>query len=222
MQNANDGVLGLPQTPEPKPTEPFSLRDTGRDYTQPKSHFKNPLAPYTAIDVPLPKLTNSERLATLLKDGKIYLSLSDAVALALENNFDIAIARLNLDIADTDILRAKAGSTLRGVSTGLVTGTLGGAATTIAGGGGPGGTSTATGGSGTGSSGLVLSTNGGGPLPYSFDPYLTGTLQYESASTQQATTFLTGTDFSQPEDAVVQLRLPAGFQDRNAAERELQ
>ena len=41
--------------------------------------------------------------------------------LALENNYDIAIARINLDIADTDILRAKAGSSLRGVSTGLVT-----------------------------------------------------------------------------------------------------
>jgi outer membrane protein len=61
----------------------------------------------------------------LLKDGKIYLSLSDAIALALENNFDIAIARINLDIADTDILRAKAGSTLHGVSTGIVANTLG-------------------------------------------------------------------------------------------------
>ena len=194
-QTSAQGVLASPEAPEPKPTEPFALRDTLRDYTRPKSHFKNPLAPYTAIDVPLPKLTNSERLATLLKDGKIYLSLSDAVALGLENNFDIAIARLNLDIADTDILRAKSGTTLRGVSTGLVTGTLGGAATTIAGGGGPGGTATATGGSGTGASGLVLSTNGGGPLPYNFDPILTGNIQYESANTQQSTTFLTGTDF---------------------------
>ncbi len=60
-----------------------------------------------------------------MRDGKIYLSLSDAVVLALENNFDIAIARINLDIADTDILRAKAGAGLRGVSTGLVSGTLG-------------------------------------------------------------------------------------------------
>ena len=194
-QTPAQGVLAFPQAPEPKATEPFSLRDTGRDYTQPKSHFKNPLAPYTAIDVPLPKLTNSERLATLLKDGKIYLSLSDAVTLGVENNFDIAIARINLDIADTDILRAKSGATLRGVSTGLVTGTLGGAATTIAGGGGPGGTSTSTGGSGTGASGLVLSTNGGGPLPYNFDPILTGNVQYESANTQQSTMFLTGTDF---------------------------
>ena len=88
------------------------------DYTQPKSHFFNPVAPYTAIGYPLPKLTNSQRLGrggwrTLLRDGKIYLSLADAVTLAVENNFDIEIARINLDIADTDILRTKAGATLR-------------------------------------------------------------------------------------------------------------
>ncbi len=197
VQNDTTGQPGLPQAPEPKLTEPLYLRDTGKDYTKPKSHFQylNPLAPYTATDVPLPRLTNTERLKTLVQDGKIHLSLADAVALTLENNYDIAIARINLDIADTDLLRARAGQTLRGVSTGLVTGTVGGAATTIAGGGGPGGTTTATGGSGTGASGLVLSTNGGGPLPYNFDPVLTGGLEYESANTPQTVTFLTGTDF---------------------------
>ena len=50
---------------------------------------------------------NTPRLDGLLRDGKIYLSLSDAVTLALENNYDIAIARYNLDIADTDILRTR-------------------------------------------------------------------------------------------------------------------
>ncbi len=194
-ENAETGRTGLPQTPEPKATEPFGLRDTAKDYTQPKSHFRNPIAPYTAIGYPLPKLTNSQRLGTLLRDGKIYLSLADAVTLAVENNFDIEIARINLDIADTDILRTKAGSTLRGVSTGLVTGTIGGTQTAVTGGGGPGGTTTATGGGGTGASGLVLSTNGGGPQPYNFDPALTGTIQYENATTQQSTTFLTGTNF---------------------------
>ncbi len=187
---------GLPVEPAPKLTEPLYLRDTGIDYNIPKKHFQhfNPLAPYTATNVPLPRLTNTQRLNTLFRDGKIYLGLNDAVALALENNYDIAIARINLDIADTDILRARAGQTLRGVSTGLVTGTLGGTSSTITGGGGPGGTSSGSGGSGTGAQGLVLSTNGGGPLPYIYDPVLTGTVQYEAAQTQQSTTFLTGTN----------------------------
>ena len=211
IENETTGRTGLPQTPEPKTTEPFGLRDTARDYTQPKSHFRNPIAPYTAIGYPLPQLTNSQRLGTLLRDGKIYLSLADAVTLAVENNFDIEIARINLDIADTDILRTKAGATLRGVSTGLVTGTIGGTQTAVTGGGGPGGTTTATGGGGTGSSGLVLSTNGGGPLPYSFDPALTGTIQYESASTQQATTFITGTNFLNQNTATYNFGYQQGF-----------
>nr|WP_245632108.1 TolC family protein [Edaphobacter aggregans] len=188
------GTPGLPQAPAPKPTEPLYLRDTNVDYTKPKSHIWNPLAPYTATNVPETRLGNSPQLAQLLRDGKIYLSLSDAVMLALQNNYDIEIARINLDIADTDILRTKAGGTIRGVSTGLVTNTIGGTTSTITGGGGPGGTTTGAGGGAAGATGIVLSTNGGGPLPINRDPVLTGTLQYESASTQQSTTFLTGTN----------------------------
>ena len=188
------GAAGLPQAPAVKLTEPLYLRNTNIDYTKPKSHLWNPLAPYTVTNVPASRLGNTPRLDQLLRDGKIYLSLSDAVTLALENNYDIEIARINLDIADTDILRTKAGSTLRGVSTGLVANTLGGSTSTITGGGGPGGTSTSTGGSGAGASGLVLSTNGGGPAVMNLDPLLTGNIQYDSGNTQQTTTFLTGTN----------------------------
>ena len=58
------------------------------------------------------------RLADLVKNGKIYLSLSDAIALAIENNYDIAIARYDLDIADTDILRTKTGAAPLGAPSG--------------------------------------------------------------------------------------------------------
>ncbi len=190
--NDTTGQAGLPQAPAPKDTEPLYLRDTGRDYSKPKSHLFNLLAPYTPINVPGPRLGNTPKLDDLLVDGKIYLSLSDAVTLALENNYDIAIARLNLDIADTDILRAKAGSTIRGVSTGLVTNTLGGLTTTITTGGGPGATSAGIGGGGAGVNGLVLSTNGGGPLPEFLDPVVTGTVSYEAASAPQLNTLFSG------------------------------
>jgi outer membrane protein TolC len=182
----------LPPNPEPKLTEPLYLRDTGKDYTRLHPLFPNPLKLFTPTDVPLPHLGNTPRLDSLLRDGKIYLSLSDAVLLALENNFDIAIARINLDIADTDILRARAGSSLRGISTGLVTNTLGGTTSTVTGGGGPGGTSGGAGGGGAGASGLVLSTNGGGPLPENLDPVLTGTLQYEAADQLQSNLLFSG------------------------------
>ena len=184
VQNDTTGNPSLPQAPAPKLTEPLYLRPTSTDYTEGARLFPNPVHLWTERSYPAPQLSNTPRLNDLLRDGKIFLSLSDAVTLALENNYDIAIARINLDIADTDILRAKAGSTLRGVSTGVVTNTLGGTTSTITGGGGPGGTTSAAGGSGAGTSGLVLSTNGGGPLPENMDPYLTGTLQFERASSQ--------------------------------------
>jgi outer membrane protein len=186
------GQPGLPQAPAPIYTKPLFLRDTGKDYTKPKSHLWNPIAPYTPISVDLPRLGNTPRLDDLLRDGKIYLSLSDAVTLAIENNYDIAISRINLDIADTDLLRAKAGSTLRGVSTGLVTNTLGGTTTTITSGGGPGATTAGTGGGGAGVNGLVLSTNGGGPTPENLDPVVTGQLEYEQTASPQLNTLFSG------------------------------
>jgi outer membrane protein len=182
----------LPPTPAPKLTEPLYLRDTLKDYTRLHGILPNPLKLYTPTDVPAPRLGNTPRLDSLVRDGKIYLSLSDAVMLALENNFDIAIARINLDIADTDILRAKAGSNLRGVSTGLVTDTLGGSGSTVTGGGGPGGTTSGSGGGGAGANGLVLSTNGGGPAPEVLDPYLTGNMQYEALNQQQSNLLFSG------------------------------
>ena len=192
VQNDTTGNPALPQAPAPKLTEPLYLRDTDKDYAKPKLYFSNPLAPYTSTNVPLPRLGNTPAVDDLLKDGKIYLSLSEALLLGLENNYDVAIARINLDIADTDILRARAGSSLRGVSTGLVTNTLGGTTSTITGGGGPGGTSSGTGGTGTGASGLVLSTNGGGPTPEVLDPSLTGQLEYQSMTTPSSNPLFSG------------------------------
>ena len=192
VQNDTTGTPGLPQAPEPKLTEPLFLRPTLKDYSRGKLGLPNPFTWYTPTTYPAPRLSNSPRLDDLLRDGKIYLSLSDAVTLALENNYDIAIARINLDIADTDLLRAKAGSSLRGVSTGLVTNTLGGTSSTITSGGGPGGTSSGAGGGGSGASGLVLSTSGGGPIPYSMDPVFTGALEYQAQDQEQSNLLFSG------------------------------
>ncbi len=184
VQNDTTGTPGLPQAPAPRNVGPLYLRSTPTDYGKGSPLFPNPFGRYLATGYPAPRLSNTPRLDDLLRDGKIYLSLSDAVTLALENNYDIAIARINLDIADTDLLRAKAGSSLRGVSTGIVANTLGGSSSTIIGGGGPGGTSSGSGGGGAGASGLVLSTNGGGPQPENLDPTLTGALEYEAVTAQ--------------------------------------
>ena len=71
------------------------------DYTNTHG-FPHVLSPYTTPFVPDPRLDNSQRLKNLIVDGKLVLALDDAIALALENNLDIAVARYNLPIAQTD------------------------------------------------------------------------------------------------------------------------
>jgi outer membrane protein TolC len=127
----------------------------------------------------------------MVKDGKIYLSLSDAIALALENNYDIAIARYDLDIADTDILRTSTGASYLGVPTGLITNTLGGSSTILSSGGGPGGTTGGSGGAASGTSGLTLNTGGAGPTPENLDPNLSAAISFDR-NRAPSTSFFTG------------------------------
>ena len=74
----------------------------------------NPFDAYRGRSVAPPSLGNSSRLDSLIRDGKLYLHLQDAIDLALENNLDLVIARYNLPIARMDILRTSAGGTPRG------------------------------------------------------------------------------------------------------------
>jgi outer membrane protein TolC len=193
QQSANPpqvkGASGLPAAPEPVATSANPLRQTQHDFSVPNGDIiRHPWKMYSPTDVTAASFANSVRLDNLVRDGKIYLSLSDAIALAIENNYDIAIARYNLDIADTDVLRSKAGSALRGVNSGVVTNTQGGGGTTLATGGGPGGTTGGAGGAASGAGGLVTSTQSAGPLPETIDPALTGTVQFDRAKQLQTNT----------------------------------
>jgi len=125
---------------------------------------RNPFAPYRPSTVPPVNLANSPRLQNLERDGKLYLSLSDAIALALENNLDLVYFRYNLPIAQADLLRTKAGGVANGVNTSIVQGTQGGFRSS--GGGSSGGVTAA------GAGGLVTSTLGAGPPITPFDPRL--------------------------------------------------
>ncbi|MDR3726312.1 MAG: TolC family protein [Terracidiphilus sp.] len=136
---------------------------------------RNPINAYRGTTVPPPSMANSARLSSLVHDGKIYLSLRDAIDLALENNLDMVIARYNLPIAQTDIQRTKAGGQVRGVNTGVVSGTPGGGGGGIGSSGsgaGAGGTTSGAGGAGAGASGIVSSTLGTGTTVSNYDPNL--------------------------------------------------
>src|SRR5882724_13286296 len=175
-QDAQNTTSNPPSTPaaaeQKSPSMPASLPAAQKvDYSKPVSHFPWVITPYMPRHVPEPRIANTPRIDQVMQDGKIILSLDDAIALTLENNLDLAIARYNLDIADTDILRAKAGSATRGVASGLVQGTPGGGVGGFgsgASGAGAGGTTSGTGGAGTGASGLVQSTVGTGSLINSY------------------------------------------------------
>ena len=87
--------------------------------------------PYQTPYVPERKMNNSERLHSLLSDGKLHLSVDDTIALALENNLDISVARYQPAFAETDLLRTKSGGAPRGVqgaysSSALYSGAIGG------------------------------------------------------------------------------------------------
>jgi len=180
QQAAPQSAPDAPATPAatPAPTIAQQAQDAQQQQSQPVvapqmpfhvelPHSHNPLFPYLPSDVPPINLTNSPRLQSLERDGKLYLALRDAIALALENNLDIANFRYNFPTAEADLQRTKAGGVVGGVNTSIVQGTQGGFSSSGTGGGGSSGGPVAA-----GAGGLVQSTLGNGAAVSSFDPQL--------------------------------------------------
>ncbi len=88
---------------------PISLGLEKHHYTKSPSPFPNITAPFREEFVNPGTLTNSPRLEQLIQNGKLNLSLQDAIALALENSMDIVVQRYNPWMADVSILKTKAG-----------------------------------------------------------------------------------------------------------------
>jgi outer membrane protein TolC len=200
-QASGPSLTPYPQAPAPQHNSHLYSGD--QNYAKPLSGFPNLIAPYTRRRVPQANLTNSAMTDTLFHDGQIFLSINDAVAMALENNLDVTLQRYNLSIADTDLLLTGTGASARGVNTSVVQGTQGGAlgavsaggtgsASTGASGTGAGGTQVGVGGAGAGAAGIVLSTLGFGPPIDNFDPTISGTIQGERALTPQQSTIFYG------------------------------
>jgi len=172
----------------PAATAPLETQQSSIPFAQLQHPSRNPIDAYRGKTVPPPSLANSIRLDTLVRDGKIYLSLRDAIDLALENNLDIVIARYNLPIAQMDIQRTRAGGSVRGVNTGVVSGTPGGGGAGAGAGTGAGGTSSGAGGAGSGASGIVSSTLGTGTSVSSYDPQINANI-YTDHTSEQLTNF---------------------------------
>ncbi len=138
--------------------------------------------PYEARPLAPVNVSNTSRIDALLRAGNLYLSLSDAIALAVENNLDVEIERYEFSIAEADLLRARSGASIQGIPTTVLPGISNGANLPIL---------------GSSSAGLAangdlsaLATLGQG---LSFDPFVTGNLNFGHTTSPQSNTVTTGT-----------------------------
>ena len=140
--------------------------------------FSRLIAPYRSQVVPPVNLNSSTRLDALTRAGSLYLSLQDAIALALENNLDIEIQRYGTQIADTNILHAQAGGFAAPPSVAVTPG--------------PGSVTGAP--PSAGLEGLLVTgaTQTGTLIP-SLDPAIVGGLDWAHLTAPQASSFITGT-----------------------------
>jgi outer membrane protein TolC len=98
------------------PPIPVALGVYQHRYDKAPKPFPNLIAPYRSIGIPALTLTNSPRVDQLVQNGKLQLTLQDAVELALENSMDIVVQRYNTWFGDTDILQTEGGGLPFGVS----------------------------------------------------------------------------------------------------------
>ena len=147
------------------------------------------LNPYRTRSVPPINLTNSSRLATLVRAGNLYLTAPDIVALAIENNLDVEVQRYGPLLAREVLRRAQGGGALRSVGLGVAPGpqsvSLQGVSLNI------GGAAVATAGNGVSSGGGIVTQLG--PSIPSLDPTFLGVVNFQHATFPQSNTILTGT-----------------------------
>ncbi|MBI4464658.1 MAG: TolC family protein [Acidobacteria bacterium] len=158
-----------------------------RDYTQGPNWFPAFFQPYQQQPIAPFVLENSRRLPALIRDGQLELSVADVLALALENNLDIAVQRYVLPMAQSDVLRAKSGQAARGVGGALVPGGLSAGAIGA-------GVTEAAGGGGFGSAGGI--SGGGGAVQIgrvgAFDPAVSFNFSWDRATSPLNTVQVAG------------------------------
>jgi outer membrane protein len=142
------------------------------------------IRPYLPTTVPPSRLQNSARVRDLVRAGVLYLTVQDAIALALENNIDIEVARYNPIIAQWNLERFKAGGALPGVPSGASQ------VGQVASGQGVAGSQAAAGISTTGSAGVGNNTTNAtvsqiGPQTQTYDPIIQESSVFSHTTTPQ-------------------------------------
>ena len=149
------------------------------------------IRPYRPTYIPPVRLTNSGRMNELIRGGKLYLTVQDAIALAIENNLDLEVARYGPLNAEWNLKRAEAGGPLRGVTSQNIAqnevtngqGVLGSEAST--------GLLQNQGGSAGGASGQVSQL---GPITPNLDPDFQNTTEFQHLNLPQSNYILSQTN----------------------------
>src|ERR1019366_3756694 len=139
---------------------------------------------------------DSQRIERLIRAGHLYLSLRDAIALALENNLDIETARLTPKLQQSNLRRASAGALLRNVSSSITNGPSSASLGVLAGANSLGTTSTASSTNGTGGVLSGLSVQLAGSAIPNLDPTVFVSAQFQHQTSPLTSTFTTGTNFT--------------------------
>ena len=164
-------------------------------------------------------LSDTQRLDEMVRDGKLYLSLADALAIALENNLDIAVSRYAPLEADTDILRARSGQNLSGVQTQIST--LSTQSSAQGGGGGQQGAPGQATGIFTGAGDAAQAASGGGDTGSAssffgtqvtaLDPVVSSSMFWTRQSNPQISNFVSGNNTLIQDFGSYQLNFSKGF-----------
>ncbi len=182
-----------PPVPAAASTSPASV------VLQPEKTWHHSLSdPYRSRAVAPVKLSNSGRLEELMRAGQIYLSLRDAVALAIENNLDIEIARYGPQLAKSDLKKAQTGGAAVSRSSSVSQGPSS-----------AGGTSTS--GSNLVQQTQVTTVSGGGSSVPSLDPVVTSTVSWGHFTTPQLNSFIVGSSSVVAENTTYNFGVSKGF-----------
>src|ERR1035437_7225838 len=150
---------------------------------------------YVPTGVAAISFEHSPRIERLMRAGRIYLSLRDAIALALENNLDIEVARLNPKLQQSNLMRASAGALLRNISSSITSGPSSASLGILSGANSLGSTSTASSTNGTGGVLSGLSVQLAGSAIPNLDPTAFVSAQFQHQTSPLTSTFTTGTNF---------------------------
>lgn len=163
---------------------------------EPPQVVEKPHAPllvrsYRPTSVPPVNTRNSDLLHSLIRAGRLYLTVQDAIAVAIENNLDLEVDRYGPLSAEWSLQRAEAGGPLRGVTNGS---TLVNQATSgqgVAGSQAAAGLSTSNSGTVGGNGGAIISQIG--PVTQTLDPALQNATVFSHVTTPEPITIQSGT-----------------------------